>query len=555
LNKIYSISHNKLHFKHPIKLLLITISIYLVMNASSINAATFTVLNTNDAGTGSLREAIGFVNSAPGANTVNFIDTLDGQTIILTSGQIDITSAASTNVDASTLATGITVSGNNTSRIFGETIGQQLTINNLTLTNGITTGNTPDNSSSSLNCSNSGIGTFSRGGAICTVGSLVLIDTIIFNNSTLGEHAYGGGFYTFGDSQLINSTVYSNSTLGYNSNGGGFYSNGNTTLNNSLVDNNNTSGRFADGGGFSARNVATLNNSTVSGNSTTNDHSNGGGFTASLRAILTNSIVSGNFTTAYGSDGGGFESTGNNTIITNSIISGNSTRGFSAHGGGFVVYTQTTLINCTVFGNSTSGHLSEGGGFDANDDMTLINSTVSGNSTGGDNANGGGISAHNNTMLSNSTISDNNTTGENSQGDGIIVRDDLTLNSTIVSGNGTNNFTTSIGDLINASNSLLGDPEVEITGINTNNIFDNSPLLAPLADNGCAIMAGVSGMQACVQTNALQNNSPALDTGIANGLVFDQRGEGYYRQENGQTDIGAFEHSIYIMFNDGFENL
>ena len=548
-------SHNKLHFKHPIKSLLVTISTCLVMTASSINAATFTVLNINDSGTGSLREAIGLANSDPGANTVNFLDSLDGQTIVLTSGQLDITNNGSTNIDASALATGIVLSGNNASRIFAETEGQQLTILNLTLTEGTTTGNTPGDNSVTLDCSSSGIETFSRGGAICSEGKLTLINTTVFNNSTSGEHAYGGGFYSFGESNLTNSTVYSNSTLGYNSDGGGFYSYGSTTLNNSLVDNNSTSGRFADGGGFSTRNEVILNNTTVSGNNTNQDHSNAGGFHAGIRAIVTNSIVSGNFTIAYGSDGGGFESLGNNTVLTNSIISGNSTGGFSAHGGGFVVYSQSTLINCSVFGNSTAGHLSKGGGFAAEDDVTLINSTVSGNSTSGDDAIGGGIFSYNNLVLTNSTITNNRTTSANSLGEGINIRGDLTLNSTILSGNGTNNLTTNTGDIINASNSLLGDQKAEITGNNTNNIFDNSPVIAPMANNGCAIMAGVSGMQACIQTHALQNNSPAIDTGHSNGLMFDQRGEGFLRQVNDQTDIGAFELPADVIFSDGFETI
>src|SRR5688572_14526903 len=56
----------------------------------SARAATFTVQNTNDAGAGSLRDAISQANLAGGPDTVVFNSNVTG-TILLASGQIPIT--------------------------------------------------------------------------------------------------------------------------------------------------------------------------------------------------------------------------------------------------------------------------------------------------------------------------------------------------------------------------------------------------------------------------------------------------------------------------------
>src|SRR5262245_233162 len=76
--------------------------------------STFTVLNLNDSGAGSLRRAVLLANLNPGADTINFAPGLTG-TIPLTSGQLSI--VGSLNV----IGPGtdkITVSGSNTSRAF-----------------------------------------------------------------------------------------------------------------------------------------------------------------------------------------------------------------------------------------------------------------------------------------------------------------------------------------------------------------------------------------------------------------------------------------------------
>ncbi|MFL6235831.1 MAG: hypothetical protein ACJ76N_22060 [Thermoanaerobaculia bacterium] len=57
--------------------------------APAADAATFQVINLNDSGAGSLRDAIGQANAAAGADTITFQAGLTG-TITLTSGQLSI---------------------------------------------------------------------------------------------------------------------------------------------------------------------------------------------------------------------------------------------------------------------------------------------------------------------------------------------------------------------------------------------------------------------------------------------------------------------------------
>jgi hypothetical protein len=81
--------------------------------ASVIEAATWEVINTNDSGPGSLREAV--LVSGGGGDTIIFAPTLLGQTITLTSGQITV------NTNMTIIGPGLgllTISGNNASRVF-----------------------------------------------------------------------------------------------------------------------------------------------------------------------------------------------------------------------------------------------------------------------------------------------------------------------------------------------------------------------------------------------------------------------------------------------------
>ncbi|MDG2128252.1 MAG: hypothetical protein P8K08_09690 [Fuerstiella sp.] len=93
----------------------------------------FTVLNLNDSGQGSLRDAIAAANANPGADLIHFQRRLGG-TIHLTTGQMEITDALTIRGNG---ARRLTISGNETSRIFQmEGTETDVEIKDLTIANG-----------------------------------------------------------------------------------------------------------------------------------------------------------------------------------------------------------------------------------------------------------------------------------------------------------------------------------------------------------------------------------------------------------------------------------
>src|SRR5262245_6710135 len=100
--------------------------------------STYTVGNLNDAGGGSLRQAVQSANNHAGPDTIVFKDGLEG-TIKLTSGMISVTGALFLDGPG---ANKITIDGNHNGWIFdvyGPTT-MNVTIDGLTLFNGSSTG-------------------------------------------------------------------------------------------------------------------------------------------------------------------------------------------------------------------------------------------------------------------------------------------------------------------------------------------------------------------------------------------------------------------------------
>ena len=96
-----------------------------------IQTTPVTVLNTNDSGPGSLRDAIAIASSG---DTIAFDPSLAGQTITLTSGELAITK----NLDIEGLgADDLTISGNHAGRVFDISGGATVTIAGLTIADGL----------------------------------------------------------------------------------------------------------------------------------------------------------------------------------------------------------------------------------------------------------------------------------------------------------------------------------------------------------------------------------------------------------------------------------
>jgi len=320
--------------------------------------ATFTVLNNTDAGAGSLREAIDQANMLAGADVIQFDAAVSGQTITLTTGDLDITDTLDINGPGST---NLIIDAAGASRIFNITDGGgDVTIEGLSLING-----------------NSGLG--NSGGAIFSESfGLLNVSNSVITGSTAGLGS-GGGIYAFADVMLTNVTLGGVGPLvnTAGAGGGGVFSLGNVTVQNSVVSGN--SGGFGSGGGIYAFGMVTVENSTIGGSAVGEGNASldsGGGIYA--RAIsLQNSTISGN-STGVG-DGGGLYASGlivarNSTIADNEATAGN---------GGGIAGGNVTLQNATIALNTAPGGL--GGGVSAINRFRINNSIVVGNTDGGAN--------------------------------------------------------------------------------------------------------------------------------------------------------------------------
>ncbi len=455
----------------------------------AVITVTSTVDNVLPDGAVTLREAIQAANTnasvdgsvaGSGADTILFDSALSDDTITLGGAELEITEALT--IDATLLAQIVTIDAQQNSRIFNITATTgDFTLAGLTLTGGRTTG---DNVYPAQ--------TFS-GGAIrsLSTGSLTIDRSAVSGNSTMGVRARGGGIFSSGAVTLTNSTVSGNSTGGSYAAGGGVYSDGAVTL--------------------------------------------------------TDSIISGNSTASNNGIGGGIFSYGAVTLSSSAVI-GNSTAGSQAGSGGLFSVGDVLLKNSTVSGNSTAGSFSEGGGIRSAGDITLTNSTVSGNSTAGSSAVGGGIwSLVGDVKLTNSTITDNHTMHANSDGGGIWIDSGggIAVNHTIVSGNtaggGTSPDLRPGGSPFTANFSLLGTMVFPGAG-SSDNIFNNNPLLGPLAAYGGP-----------TETHSLLAGSPAIDAGDPSfdtgAIPFDQRGAPFKRGSGTRVDIGAYERQIVFDLN------
>src|SRR5579875_2510435 len=147
--------------------------------------ATFTVINLNDSGDGSLRQAILDANITPGANTIDFQAGLTGT--IKLNGALPIINSITIHGPAA----GLTLDAQGKSGIFmvgdfGNDNDLSVALSGLTLTGG---------------------GGF-LGGAILNLANLLLTNCTLADNSA----DFGGGiFNVFGTAELANCTLANNS--------------------------------------------------------------------------------------------------------------------------------------------------------------------------------------------------------------------------------------------------------------------------------------------------------------------------------------------------------
>jgi CSLREA domain-containing protein len=215
------------------------------------------------AGSGtSLREAIAWANLHPGADTITFAPALAGGVIILGGTQLPVITDSLT---ITAPAAGVTISGNDASRVLEIAAGAHLDLVRLTITRG----------------------SAFDGGGIYNSGTLTMTSSTLSENRALGSlTSFGGGIYNRGTLAVTSSTLADNSAR----NGAGIYndSTGTLTVTNCTFAENST-GLSNAGGGIYNGGAGTLTNSTLYGNS----GAIAGGIRNMGTVTLTNTIVAG----------------------------------------------------------------------------------------------------------------------------------------------------------------------------------------------------------------------------------------------------------------------
>jgi hypothetical protein len=309
-----------------------------VLEDRLVPAATFTVTNLNDAGPGSLRQAIADANAIQtDADTIVFRPGLAG-TITLTTGQLTVSGPVTVLGPGSGL---LTIDGDLRSRIFqfdnGSTSLNHYDLSGVTLTRGVATGD-------------------QHGGAIEAASeTLFLRDVVIANNFA---QRLGGGLFVAPDGFLLMDDSTVNGNISSGSGGGLFPSQGSTAfIRTSTISRNDTVGGSTGGGIFYGGGPGlTIQDCTISGN--TADDSGGGIRVFGGPVRIVNSTIA--FNTAD-SDNNGFGTGGGisvngevlpvtleSTIVANNVA---SPPGFTPD-----ILGQVSLDHCLV-GNTTGNSL------------------------------------------------------------------------------------------------------------------------------------------------------------------------------------------------------
>jgi hypothetical protein len=475
--------------------------------------ATFHVTSLDDSGPGTLRAAIAAANDPTDTDPTNEIDfdsSLRGGTINLTTFRNDSTgifpgpTALVVSSDITIVGSGQTIqrstaSGTADFRLLFVTSNGNLTLQDLTLSNGVARGG--DGFSG-------GGGAAGLGGAVFNQGTLALQRVTLSGNQAIGGNGGEGG--TFDDSPNFPVSTGGGGGLGGSasgSDGGG--PNGGTSS-------GAKDGGFGGGGAYNGGNGGFGGGAGAGpGDGLTSSH---GGFGGGGGGAPTDNggFGGGNGgSEPYGGGGGGaglggaiFNDEGGMLTVTNSTLSGNTARG----GNGGVWH----LSNGSPGGSGGAGSSYGAAVFNRNGTVVINSSTLAGNTVTPGLGGGGAVY---NLLLSGTAAA-------------------LTLKNSILAGSGTG-----VTDLVNDGGSVSGGSNLvqSQSGVPVQSgviSLTTDPKLGPLQNNG-----------GHTKTRALLPGSPAIDAGD-NGLIpadvtTDQRG--FSRRIDGDgdgtatVDLGAFE--------------
>lgn len=468
------------------------------------------VVDSNDDVT-SLREAIAATNAMSGGDEIVFDIGLDEPaTILLQHGQLEVTDALTITGPGPDL---LTIDAQEQSRILDfRAVDRNFSIEGLRLTRGRTVGEDDPYSNHVLG-----------GGAIRirTDGMHSIVSSVIEDNAVTGSHADGGGISSNGHLTVVNSKIHHNSAA----HSGGGIRGSNVTVVSSMISDNEAG---ADGGGIRGGGhltVVRVTSSIISGNSA---GGTGGGI-YNYDTELNSSTISGN---SSRESGGGVA--GHRVSVSSSTISGNSA---VLNGGGTFAegtkYATTSINSSTISGNSAGvrgGGIHFKSGFYLGWEgsrLTVTSSTVTGNSAG---KFAGGIYANESDghIISNSIVATNSDSG---RAPNVWASEPIpSLQHSLVGDNTGTNWAEASAETPDADGNRIGGP---IGGV-------IDPLIGPLADNG-----GPTFTHALVAGSpAINSGDPSAVAGVDDVPLYDQRGDGFSRVQNGRIDIGAIEYQF-----------
>jgi len=316
-------------------------------------------------------EAVGGCSAGDGADTITLsADVVLSRALPLVTSEMTIEGA------------GYTIRGKDRFHIIGVHSRGNLTLNEVTITNGRSGWGGAIGNFGSLTITNSTISNnlADQGGAIGNEGSLTISDSTISDNSTeegTGEGGTGGAIYNLGNFTVTDSIFNNNSASGLGGGGAIYIEDGTVNISSSSF-NNNSTGDYGGGGAMMIEDgTVNISSSSFSGNKASY---HGGAMHIEDGTV---NISSSSFKdNATDSDGGAISNWRSNLTTINSTFSGNS----AAEGGGAISnWGSLTTINSTFHGNSAA---EDGGAILNLENLTTINSTFHGNSATGD---GGGV--------------------------------------------------------------------------------------------------------------------------------------------------------------------
>lgn len=476
---------------------------------TAANAAVFTVTtngDTNDAAAGdgvcadsggvcTLRAAVQEANALSSDDTINFNANLSGATVTLTSGALTVANNGTLAVNGLG-ANVLTISGNNSNRLFVINSGTNALIARLTLTNGINRGTNGSNGTVGNPGSNGGAGGAAAGGAILNNGTLRLTTVAVRDSAAIGGSGGRGG----------NGDDANFGTGGDGGNGG--------------------AGGAAFGGGIQNTGVLYLFGCTVSGNQTTAGRGGNGG-----------NGGDGAFGDGDGGNGGnGGSASGNiynagTLYITNSTVTSNqATGGIGGIGG-----------DGDSDGQGGAAAQGQGGGVSnvgSSGAARLIHATVSSNAANGS---GGGVLNSSAVNLGNTLVANNTGSSSpdffgalNSLGHNLIEN----ANGAIIGGVTTGNQTGVDPNLSPLQNNggetltralIFGSPAIDA---GNNSLSVNPDGIQPLAldQRGVQRIVAANSANAVTDIGAFEALPPSAAPGSLGGRVFDGGNSGIIRR-------------------------